>query len=293
MNQEPAKPASQTPSESASRPAGLVRRWWGVLYGAVTDSITDRVSLAAAGCAFYATLAFFPAISTLISVYGLAFNPKEVESQLMVLQHIVPAPAYLLITDRVRQLVTAPSSNLTVGLAISFVLTFWSASAGTRSVLSALNVLHDQTEQRGYVRFQLVGLAMTMGAVLVTVLGIALLVFIPAAIAFVGLSRYRVGLLHAAAVLLLIGVVGTALAVLYRLGPSRRPSPTEPTLPGVVLATALWLVASLLLSWYVANIGTFGVTYGPIGAVVGIMLWFYVWAYAALLGAELNVRLRS
>jgi membrane protein len=267
------------------------RRWRTVLLGAVRDSITDRMSLAAAGCAFYATLALFPAISLLISVYGLAFNPQEVEQQMLVLQNIVPAPAFELIAERVRHLVTAPSGSLSVGLAVSFIITFWSAATGTRSVLSALNVAHDQREQRSYLKFQLIGLAMTLAVILVTALGIALLVFIPAVLSFLGLSRYSGGLLHAAAMLLLIGLFGASLAAFYRLGPTRRPPPDEPTLPGVVLATVLWLIASLLLSWYVGHISSFGVTYGPLGAVVGIMLWFYVSAYAALLGAELNVRL--
>jgi membrane protein len=272
---------------------GLLRRCRAVLFGAIKDSITDRMSLAAAGCAFYATLALFPAISMLISVYGLALNPLAVESQLQVLQVLVPGPAFTLITDRVKELLHQPSGSLSAGLAISLALTFWSSSTGTKSILSALNVAHDLREQRGYFRFQLVGLAMTMAAVLVAALGIALLVFIPAVISFVGLSRYSGGLLHTAAMLLLVGLFGASLAVLYRLGPSRRPPPHQPILPGVVLATALWLAASLLLSWYVGHIASFGATYGPLGAVVGVMLWFYVSAYAALLGAELNARLET
>jgi membrane protein len=134
---------------------------------------------------------------------------------------------------------------------------------------------------------------MTLAAVLVAALAIALLVFIPAAITFIGLSRYSGGLLHSAAMLLLLGLFGVSLAVFYRIGPSRVPPPHQPILPGIVLATVLWLAASSLLSWYVSHIGSFGTTYGPLGAVVGIMLWFYVSAYVVLLGAELNARLEA
>jgi membrane protein len=263
------------------------------VFDAIADAITDRMSLAAAGCAFYATLALFPAISMLISVYGLAFNPATVAAQLQVLQDIVPAPAFALINDRVTQLVNQPRGSLSTGLLVSFVLTFWSASTGTKSVLSALNVAHDLTERRGYFKFQLIGLAMTLAAVLVAASAIALLVFIPAVIGFVGLSRYSGGLLHIAAMLLLVGLFGASLAVLYRLGPARIPPPHQPIIPGIILATLLWLAASTLLSWYVSHIASFGATYGPLGAVVGIMLWFYVSAYAVLLGVELNARLEA
>jgi membrane protein len=264
-----------------------------VLIDAIADSITDRMSLAAAGCAFYATLALFPAISMLISVYGLAFNPLEVTAQLQVLQDLVPAPAFALINDRVGQLVSQPAGSLSTSLVVSSIVTFWSAATGTRSVLSALNVAHDLTERRGYLRFQLIGLAITLAAVLVVSSAIALLVFIPAAISFIGLSRYGGGLLHSAAMLLLLGLFAVSLAVLYRLGPARTPPPHQPIVPGIVLATLLWLAASELLSWYVSHIGSFGATYGPLGAVVGIMLWFFVSAYAVLLGAELNARLEA
>jgi membrane protein len=93
--------------------------------------------------------------------------------------------------------------------------------------------------------------------------------------------------------LLLVGLFGVSLAVFYRIGPSREPPPHQPILPGIVLATVLWLAASSLLSWYVSHIASFGATYGPLGAVVGIMLWFYVSAYVVLLGAELNARLEE
>jgi membrane protein len=283
----------ETPRTAEVRRRAFWRRCRVVVVGAVVASITDRMTLASAGCAFYATLALFPAISMLISVYGLAFNPDAVAAQLQVLQGLVPAPAFTLISDRARELGSQPSGSLSTGLAVSLVLTFWSSATGAKSVLSALNVVHDVKEQRSVLRFQLTGLAMTLAAVLVAALAIALLVFIPAALAFIGLSRYSGGLLHVAAMLLLVGLFGVSLAVFYRIGPSRIPPPHQPILPGIVLATLLWLAASTLLSWYVSHIASFGVTYGPLGAVVGIMLWFYVSAYVVLLGAELNARLEA
>jgi membrane protein len=212
---------------------------------------------------------------------------------LQVLQDLVPAPAFALINDRVSQLVSQPPGSLSTSLVVSSIVSFWSASTGTKSLLSALNVAHALTEQRSYFRFQLIGLAITLAAVLVAASAIALLVFIPAALSFIGLSRYSGGLLNIAAMVLLLGQFTVSLAVLYRLGPARVPPLHQPIMPGIVLATLLWLVASEVLSWYVSHISSFGTTYGPLGAVVGIMLWFYVSAYAVLLGAELNARLEA
>ncbi len=125
-----------------SRLQPRARRWRGIIIGTFQESTTDQVSLAAAGCAFYATLALFPAISVLISVYGLAFNVSAVEQQLQVLRDVMPPPAFAMIDDRVRELVSQPNNALSLGLAIGLALAFWSAATGTKSVISALNVAY-------------------------------------------------------------------------------------------------------------------------------------------------------
>jgi membrane protein len=254
-------------------------------------STTDRMSLAAAGCAFYATLALFPAISMLISIGGLLLDPITAEQQLVALSGLLPAPAYGLIADRVHQLVHQSSSSLSLRLLVSLLLTFWSSSSGAKSVLSAVNVAYDVSEQRPFLQFQLIGLSVTLLSFLCAILAVAVLLLLPAAIAFVGLSAYGGALVHATGLVMLIGFFFVAVALLYRYGPSRPPPPRPRIKPGATLATVLWLIASVLLSLYVSKLGTFGATYGSLGAAIGIMLWFYVTAYAVLLGAELNARM--
>jgi membrane protein len=193
----------------------------------------------------------------------------------------------------VHELVNQPNGSLSAGLLISTLITFWSAGSGVKSVISALNLALGITEMRSILRFQLTGFAMTFTAILVAVLAIAVLVVMPAAIAFVGLSNYSASLIHAAGLLTLVGMFMLALLMLYRFGPSRPPPPHQPMFPGAILATVLWLTACALLSFYVSNIASFGVTYGPLGAVIGVMLWFFISAYAVLLGAELNALLEA
>jgi membrane protein len=265
--------------------------WHGIIVGAIREAITDRVALAAAGCGFYATLALFPAISVLISLYGLIFDVKSVEQQLAPLREVLPPPAFSLISDRVRELVSQSSNALSIGLLVSLVVGFWSASAGTKSVLSALNVAYDTIEGRGIVGFQLTALSMTLCAVAAAVVAIAVLVFLPTMISFVGLSDYSASLINGFSMLLLVVLVGGTIALLYRYGPSHTPQTERRIFAGAVLSTVLWLIASAALSFYVSHIARMSVTYGPIGAVVAIMLWFYLSAYAVLLGAEVNSQL--
>ncbi|HEX4172113.1 MAG TPA: YihY/virulence factor BrkB family protein [Acetobacteraceae bacterium] len=277
--------------------SGHRRRIWSgcrqIVFGALREASTDQVALAAAGCGFYATMALFPAISVLISVYGLAFDVVSVEQQLAVIRQLLPPPAFKLIDDRVHELVSQPSNTLSIGLVVSVAIAFWSASASTRSVLSALNVAYNTVETRGILGFQAVALTMTLCAVIAAVLAIAVLVFLPTVISFVGLSAYSAALINAFSTTLLVVLVFGTIALLYRYGPSRGRLPGRRIFPGAVLATMLWLIASGGLSFYVSRIARLGVTYGPLGAVVAIMLWFYLTAYAVLLGAELNAQLEQ
>ena len=267
--------------------------WEGIVGRTLLASTTDRVSLAAAGCAFYATLALFPGISMLISICGMILDPATAENQLSALSGLLPPSAFGLIQERVHQLVGQTNSTHSVHLAISFLLTFWSSATGSKSILSAVNVAYDVTEQRPFLRFQVIGLAMTLVAVLCALLAIGVLLLLPPAITFLGLSSHGGGLVHAAGLAMLVGFFFSAISLLYRFGPCRPAPRSRRVTPGAALATVLWLIASELLSLYVSRIGTFGATYGSLGAAVGVMLWFYISAYAALLGAELNARLEE
>jgi membrane protein len=279
--------AERSPGPARTRRAR--RGGWRSLLDIGESLATDRASMAAAGAAFYATLALFPAISTLISLYGLAFNRASVAAQLRYLHGLVPEPAFVLIAGRVNALVDQPPGQLGAGLAVASLITFWSASAGTRSVLSALNVAYGATERRGVVRFYALTLGMTLAAMLTAVGGIAVLVALPVAMGFVGIGAHAATVVHLAGFAMLVGFVSVSMAALYRVGPAGVAGARRRVWPGVLVATVLWLAASVALSFYVAHLANFGATYGPLGAVVGVMLWFYLSVYAVLVGAEVNV----
>jgi membrane protein len=250
---------------------------------------TQRVSLVAAGCAFYATLALFPTITMLISLYGLVFDPDTVQPQLHYLQQFMPPAAYSLISDRIQSLVSAPARGLGIGFLISLMISLWSSSTGTKSVLNALTLAYNERETRGMIKFQLVSLGMTLVAVIGAALAIGILVLIPLVIAFVGLSGYAkllVGLMSFAA---MVAFVVIALGLLYRFGPAGNGRIFYA--PGAALATVVWLLGSWAFGLYVGHFAAYSATYGPLAALIGLMMWFYLTAYIVLLGAEVNAAL--
>jgi membrane protein len=286
------RPDAQRLGRLAARPGEIPWPGWkAVLRRVGAEMITDRVSLVAAGCAFYATLALFPAISMLISIYGLAFDPSTVEPQLGVLRDLLPPAAYTLIADRVHLLVTRRPSTLGIGLVFSTAVTLWSAAAATKGLITALNIAYEETEQRSILRYQLTTFSITLLAIIGAVVGLAVLVGLPAAFAFVGVSAHKEALLRVASLGLLVLFVLASLSALYRYGPCREQPRWHWVTPGSVLATVLWVAVSALFSIYVGRFASYDAAYGPIAAVAGVMMWFFVTVYVVLLGAELNAEL--
>ncbi len=290
MNDSQTELGSSAPSPPRARPRRHAKSW-AVTKGTVKALISDKVSIVAAGCAFYATLALFPAISMMVFIYGLVFDPVTVEPQLSHLQQLLPPSVYMLIDERVHQLVTQQHTSLSLGLAISTLITLWSSATGTKSLLAGLNLAHGVPEERGFLRFQATAFGMTLCTIVAVVLAIAILVFLPAAISLIGLSDHQGGLIWVSSLALLVGVIFLLLTVLFRYGPSRRPRGWRHVIPGAVVATVLWMVASTLFAPYVGRLGSYDRTYGPLAAAVGVMMWLWVSVYVVLLGAELNAEL--
>lgn len=267
------------------------RGWKAVLRRTFIQMLTDRVSLVAAGCAFYATLALFPAISMLISIYGLLLDPATVEPQLEILRDLLPPSAWQLISERVHMLALQPPASLGLNLVFSSAFALWSSAAGTKAIIAALNLAYGERERRSLLKFQLSAFAITLVAIISAVVGLALLVGLPAVLGVLGITAHQKALLRVASFALLVVAVLVGLSLLYRYGPSRERPRWHWVTPGSIAATVLWVSVSALFSFYVATFATYDATYGPLGTVVGVLMWFYVTVYAVLLGAELNAEL--
>ncbi|BCI66681.1 YihY/virulence factor BrkB family protein [Acetobacter aceti] len=289
------------PRRHLSSPFALTRAdWKAVCKSTVTSIIAGPTTLIAAGCAFYATLALFPAISTLISIYGLAFDVQSVATQLNSIRQLLPPAAFTIIENRVNELVSVPHSSLTMNLAISTSIALWSASAGIKSILSALNIAYGTTETRSFIAFQALALALTLSAILEICLGVAIMVAVPILFQLLPVilqidpppGSIELGVRLAGLSIMSVLII-LAYMLLYRVGPSGHHAKWRWVIPGAVAATFIWILAASGFSYYVANIASYGSTYGPLGAVIAIMMWFFVSAWVVLLGAEFNAELEA
>lgn len=246
-----------------------------------------RASLIAAGCAFYVTLALFPGLSVLLSLYGLAFRPATVVGQLQLLRDVLPPEAFILISRRVHVLVSHRDDHLQLSVWFGLLVALWSASTGTKALLSAIEVIHGNI-RRHLLKFQLIGVVMTLGAVCAVIMALGILLALPGVLHLMGMQPRAQGLVHAASLLVLLLFVAGAIASLYRFGQTSVEGLRRSVWPGTLLATVLWVAGSYGFSTYVVRIADFDVTYGPLAALAGVMLWFWISSYVVLFGASLN-----
>ena len=183
------------------------------------------------------------------------------------------------------------NSGLSFGFAFGLLFALWSANSGMKAIIDALNVAYEEKEKRSFIRLNLISLVMTLVAVVSVMLMIGAVVAAPIILAHVGLGGISKGLISLLRWPILFVLVVTGLAALYRYGPSRREPRWQWLSVGGVAAAILWLASSALLSWYIANFGHFNVTYGSLGAAMGMMMWMWISAIAILLGAQLNAEI--
>lgn len=276
----------------ARKPKDIPARGWKDILWRVKDQIKqDRLSIIAAGVAFYGLLAVFPALIALVAIYGLAFDPHQVEQQVSALSGILPPEAAEVLLGQLSDLTSTDSTALGLGAIGGLLLALWSASAGMRTLMEALNVAYNEEEKRGFIRFYGTALLLTLAAIVGTVLAIALIVALPVALNFFGLGDALKWLVSAAGVIILIVTVMVGLAITYRYAPSRETPQWRWVSWGAAIATLLWVVGSVLFSLYVTRFGNYNETYGSVGAIVILLMWFLLSSYAVLVGAEINAEM--
>ncbi len=278
----------EVPGDKAVRPTEIpARGWLQVAKRGWKEAKADQVPLLAAGVAFYAFLSIFPALIALVSIYGLFADPATIANQLNQMTAALPDEASQIITDQVTMQASRRAA-LSVGLIISVVIALWSASAGVSSLLTAINVAYDEEEKRGFVKKRLLSLGLTLAAIVFMVIIIGLVAVLPPLLQAVFGAGALTWVLQIIGWLVMVILVAVALAILYRLGPERDAPRMKWVSVGAVVATVIWLVASIGFSIYTATFGNYAKTYGVFAGIVVLLFWLWLTMYAILLGAEIN-----
>jgi membrane protein len=276
----------------AEEPQEIPQRGWrDVLKRLYADIGNDHLSLMAAGIAFYGILSLTPTATALVACYGLVFDPGDVQHQLATLKGIVPDEALRLVGRQLAALASASSSRLSIGLGVSLALALWAANSATSAMISALNVIYVEEEKRGFMRYYAEALLLTLCLILFSAVSFALIAILPAIFGFLPFGPASKTLVAWLRWPLLLALATIGLAIIYRYAPSRNEPRWSWVSWGAVAATLLWVGGSALFSLYVGEFATYDKTYGRLGAVIVLLMWLWLSAFAVLLGAELNAEM--
>jgi membrane protein len=292
----PAQPISPADWDALEPGRGRAARWPGaipplgwkdILWRMWRQAGRHRLGAVAGGVTFHLLLATFPAMAAFVSVYGLFMDIGGVEHQLHDLSRVFPRAAVDLIGDELRRLASQRQETLSVALAGSALASVWSANAGMKALFDGLNVTYGEVEKRPYLRRTLITYAATLSALLFLIVVTSLTVAAPVFLHSLGLHRLSLWFVPIRWLILYLMTAG-GFALIYRLGPSRRPARWRWVAFGGAIGALVWMAGSIAFSTYLANSTHFGATYGSLGAIIGFMLWVWYTVQVILWGAELN-----
>lgn len=263
--------------------------WWNVARRVKDDIAADNLSLIAAGAAFFALLAVFPTLAAGVALYGLFTDPATVTAHSAQLTGFAPQQARIILDEQLQRVTAASDTSLGIGALVALLLALWSSAKGVKSLMTALDIVYHEEEDRGFFKLNATALLLTIAMLVVVPLSLAVVAILPAIVDRLPLPEFVATVARWLRWPIIGAVSVAAMAALYRFGPAH--SRPRRAWRGAVTATVLWLAASALFSWYVSTFGSYNETYGSVAAMAVLMMWLWLSAFAVLIGGEVNAEL--
>ncbi|MDF1861397.1 MAG: YihY/virulence factor BrkB family protein [Verrucomicrobiales bacterium] len=251
----------------------------------------DHIQIVAAGVAFYFFLALFPGIAAIVSLCGLVVDPAEVEIWLGQLTSILPGKTHEMLSNILKGFAGMANATHGFSFAFSLALSFFSAKKGTAALFTGINIAYNVKEKRGLFANFGIHLVHTLGTIVLGLAAVSLIAGWPAAVNFLDLPTHIAKPVSWLMWVILTILAVAALMVTYKVAPARHRKASKWINGGAASAAFLWIIGSLLFSWYVNNFGNFDRMYGSMAAVIILLLWLFLTSFSILLGAEINSEL--
>lgn len=266
------------------------RDYWNFIAALLQRMDKIHMSLIAAGVAFYAMFAVFPGLAAIIALWGLWFDPTVIMEYMDVAEEFIPDEAAQLLHTQVIALTNGGGTQLGWASAISFIIATIAARAGVTALISGLNAAYGVRSHSTIFGF-LLAYVLTLAVMGIVLVGLATIVVVPVALNFFPPSPLRSWLVSSLPWGALFLIVLVEIGVLYRYGPNVKTPRTPVFTWGSLFAALAWAAASVAFSVYLSSFNSYNRIYGSIGAVVALLMWFYLAGFSVLMGALINVEL--
>ncbi len=270
------------------RSPGRRGAWRDLAWRAAHDAGAKNLVLLAGGVTYFAVVALWPALATVIALYGLVFDAGQAERHVRLLASVLPDPLHPLIDGQLPHFVRLARGPLRIGAAVAFLTALWTATRGTGNLMRALDIAYDRPPRDSFLRSRLLAVALTAALLIFWVIVMAIMFNLPHLLAGLYAVRFGLWLLFGAEWLVLTVLFLVVVAVLYRFGPNRAHPRWRFLSPGTVLATVLWVGGSVAFKVYIAHFGIYDGAFGALGAAMILLTWLWLSSFAVLLGAVLD-----
>jgi len=239
----------------------------------------------------YTLLSVFPGLTAAVSIYGLFASPDDVLKHMSVFSGVLPPGVLDIFKSQLQTLVSHGQTTLSLAVILGLVLALWSARSAMSALMTATNIAYGEREKRNFFVQVLVSLVLTAGAIVGFLIMLLLGVAIPVTLKILGTSTWAQWTLDGLqwALLWVFAVLG--LAFVYRFAPAREPARWRWVTWGSAISAALWLAMSALFAVYVQAFANYGKTYGALGGVIALLMWFYLSGIIVVSGAEINAEM--
>lgn len=258
-----------------------------------------RLPLFAAAVAFFAFIAFIPALAAAVSITGLVADTDELVREAESALENSPAPTRDFVVEQIRSVADGSSTGAGVAAAVGIALAVFSASGAVGNLMEALNVVFDRRENRNFAAKRLTAIGLLVGALFLLASMVFAMSILPAQLDDWFSSSWARALVTAGRFVVLGLLMMGGLSVLYRVGPANDLERARELVSGgtsylVSRGAIVGTTLLVLLSWgfgvFVNNFGSYGETYGTLATIVVVLLWLQLMALAVLLGAEVDAR---
>jgi membrane protein len=277
---------TQEPRQAPTEIEG--KGWFNALKRARPRMKEINLSLLASGVAFWAMLSVFPALIALVMVYGLVSDPDDVTEQIENAFSGLSEDTRNLVADPITTVAEGQANALSFGLVLSLLLLIWSASSGMQNLMQALSTAFEQKETRGFAKLRGTAIVLSLGAIVLAVLLVAMVGVVPPLLESVLDRGWLRWVLIAVQFLLLLLILIGVITLLYRFAPANKPAGLRWASAGAVFAAVVIVLFTFGFAVYVQNFSNYNKTYGALAGVIIFMLWLYYSAQVLLLGALVN-----
>ncbi len=278
----------------AEKPTRIPAKGWKDIAMRVKDEIAeDHVTLIAAGVAFYALLALFPAITAVIAIAGLVLDPSDIVSQLDTLSGFLPADVSEIVIGQAQKVAGSESKGLGLAAIVGILIALYSSSKGVGSLIEGLNVAYDEEEKRGFIKLKALTLGLTLLLIVGFIMGIGLTLALPVIVGLLPLGAGTKIAVTAGSLIVMLILALLGLAVMYSFGPSRERPEWKWVTPGAITAFVVWIVASAGFAIYVSNFSSYNESFGSLAGIVVLLLWLWISALVVLMGGEINAEMEA